>query len=122
MAQPVLLVEDDVETRESLRFMLESDGYGVVTAGNGQEALDALRQGLTPCLILLDLMMPVMDGFQFRQRQLEDPHLAAIPVVACSGHFDSDANATRLRAAAYFQKPVDVDRLLQIVGSYCDRR
>ena len=120
MAQPVLLVEDDVETRESFRFVLESGGYGVVTAENGQQALDALRQGLTPCLILLDLMMPVVDGFQFRQRQLEDPHLAAIPVVACSGHFDSDA--TRLRAAAYFQKPVDVDQLLQVVGSYCDRR
>ncbi len=121
MTRPVLLVEDDVDTRDSLRFVLEADGYGVVTAENGQEALHALQQGLNPCLILLDLMMPVMDGFQFRQRQLQDPQLAAIPVVAYSGHYDAGINAARLRAAAYFQKPVDVDQLLALIGAYCPK-
>ena len=63
----VLLVEDDLDIRQSMRFLLELDGFKVVTAANGAQALSQLRRGLRPCVILLDLMMPIMDGFEFRK-------------------------------------------------------
>ena len=111
----VLVVDDDPETRDSMELLLQSDGYTVVTAEHGDAALTSLRRGIIPCAILLDLMMPVMDGFQFRQEQLNDPQLAAIPVITYSGHYDAQANAARLRPAAYFQKPVDPDVLLALL-------
>lgn len=118
---PVLLVEDDPDTRDSMKFVLEADQHPVVTAANGQEALDTLHQGVAPCVILLDLMMPVMDGMQFRQEQLKDPELATIPVVAYSGHHDVAANVRQLHPAAYLRKPVDPEVLLELVNSHCDK-
>jgi CheY-like chemotaxis protein len=115
----VLVVDDDPEMRDSMEMLLQSDGYAVVTAEHGEAALTSLRGGISPCAILLDLMMPVMDGFQFRQEQLSDPQLAAIPVITYSGHYDVQANAARLRPAAYFQKPVDPDILLALIREQC---
>jgi CheY-like chemotaxis protein len=115
----VLVVDDDPEMRESMELLLQSDGYAVVTAEHGEAALTSLRRGITPCAILLDLMMPVMDGFQFRQEQLGDPQLAAIPVITYSGHYDVQVNAARLRPTAYFQKPVDPDVLLALLREQC---
>lgn len=120
--QPVLLVEDDAEIRTAMRCLLELDGYPVVTASNGAQALDQLRGGLRPCLILLDLMTPVMDGFQFRREQMQDATLAAIPVAVYSGHYDPKASAARLGAAAYFEKPVEIETLLGVVAAYCPKR
>jgi CheY-like chemotaxis protein len=77
----VLVVEDDQPTRELLRRQLQADGWAVTEAANGRAALDALEREPEPSLILLDLMMPVMDGFEFRAEQVRDPALAAIPVV-----------------------------------------
>ncbi len=115
----VLLVEDEPDVQESFKFMLESEGYSVVTADNGRDALNQLRRGFRPTLILLDLMMPVMDGFEFRRAQLRDARLAVIPVVVYSGHHDVKANAAQLRAAAYLQKPVDPDVLLELISTHC---
>jgi CheY-like chemotaxis protein len=117
-SHPVLIVEDDHDIREVMRLLLESNGYVVVTAANGEEALLALRSGNKPCLILLDLMMPKMDGFQFRRDQLRDPTLARIPVAVYSGHYDPTEYAPFLRAAAYLHKPIETETLLKIVRAY----
>jgi len=114
----VLIVDDNPDTRESIKFLLEAHGYTVQTAEDGRDALDQLRGGPVPNLILLDLMMPRMDGFAFRQAQLQDQRLARIPVIVYSGHHDPEANAERLQAAAYFQKPVDVDALMRLVETH----
>ncbi len=118
---PVLVVEDDANTREAMRSLLELNGYAVVTAADGSEALQRLRAGLKPCLILLDLMMPGMDGFEFVNEKRQDPRLAAMPVVIYSGHSDARSSAARLGADGYFQKPVEVERLLTLVATYRER-
>src|SRR5262245_59582395 len=86
MVQPVprksvLIIEDDPDIREALAEILEDEGYATVLAGNGREALDHLAKSEMPALILLDLMMPIMDGWQFRDEQRRSPSYAAIPVV-----------------------------------------
>lgn len=115
----VLLVDDDATVRDSMKWLLELHGHPVVTAANGAEALDRLRNGLRPRVILLDLIMPVMDGFEFREKQIQDAELAAIPVLVYSGDFDSAANAKRLGATAYFQKAAGVEALLKLIEKLC---
>jgi CheY-like chemotaxis protein len=102
-----------------MRSLLEIEGYVVHTAADGAEALKLLRSGFEPGLIVLDLMMPGMDGFQFRKEQLRDPKLSAIPVVIYSGHHDVKANAALLEPTAYVQKPIDFDRFLSLVSAHC---
>lgn len=119
--QTVLVVDDDREVRESLRDLLQLDGYKVKTATDGQDALEQLRGGLRPCIILLDLMMPAMDGQHFRAEQLRDPQLAHIPVVVLSGHYDPQ-NAASLGAVASLCKPVDIGTVLQLIEAHCVRQ
>jgi CheY-like chemotaxis protein len=102
-----------------MRSLLELEGYVVHTAADGAEALKRLRSGLEPGLIVLDLMMPGMDGFQFRKEQLRDPKLSAIPVVIYSGHHDDKANAALLEPTAYIRKPFDFDSFLDLVSAHC---
>jgi CheY-like chemotaxis protein len=115
----VLVVEDLSAPRDALTALLGLKGYQVATATDGEEALGMLRSGLEPCLILLDLVMPRKNGYQFRAEQLQDQRLAAIPVVVYSGYYDPRIAASQLKAAAYFQTPFDVHALLQIVETYC---
>jgi CheY-like chemotaxis protein len=115
----VLVVEDDPDIQQVLRFALEMAGYPVATADNGVEAIRQLQAGAPPCLILLDLMMPVMDGWQFRAEQQRDPALAAIPVVVISADGRVPQKAASLGAAGYMRKPVDFDRLVEVVRRYC---
>ena len=115
----ILLVEDDPDSRACMRSLLELEGYVVHTAADGAEALKRLRSGLEPGLIVLDLMMPGMDGFQFRREQLQDPKLCAIPVVVYSGHHDAKANAALLEPTAYIKKPIDFDSFLDLVSVHC---
>jgi len=82
-------VEDEKDLRELLAEVLQDHGYTVATAANGREALDRLASGPLPALILLDLMMPVMTGWEFRRRQIQDVRIAAIPVIAFSGVADA---------------------------------
>ena len=116
----VLVVEDDPDIRATLCEALDDHGYTAVGAGNGAEALDYLRGALEPpCLILLDLMMPVMDGQTFRNEQRADPRIAAIPVVVISAYRDVEKYASEL-AAEYLPKPVRLDTLIETARRHCD--
>ena len=115
----ILIVEDDADLRDSLADLLTEEGYQVVGAANGQEALDYLRSAAPPCLILLDLMMPVMNGWEFREHQQKDPALSTIPVAVVSGVRNALNRRATLNAVEYFQKPVDLTALLQTVALYC---
>jgi CheY-like chemotaxis protein len=115
----ILVIDDDACCREALVSILELEGYQVACAAHGLEALASLRRGPLPSLILLDLRMPVMDGWQFRQEQQQDPVLAGIPVVVMTGAADQDQEALTVDAAGYFLKPYGVTALLDLVASYC---
>jgi signal transduction histidine kinase len=106
----VLVIDDEQDIREIFETVLRYDGYEVLSAADGQQALDLLRRGARPDAILLDLMMPHMDGWQFRVAQRQDPALASIPVIAVSA--DRTAKAAAIDANAYLAKPVDVNALL----------
>jgi signal transduction histidine kinase len=109
----ILLVEDDRSIREVLRGILEEEGYVVTTAENGRRALEQLRSGGAPDLIVLDLRMPIMDGWQFRAMQKADPVLATIPVLAVSA--DGSAKAAAIDAAAYLRKPLSRGVMLNAI-------
>jgi two-component system, chemotaxis family, chemotaxis protein CheY len=114
----LLLVEDNDLTRELFTFVLEGRGY-TVAAPNGLEALGLILDGYTPDCIVLDLRMPVMDGRQFRARQLDEPALADIPVLLLSAERSLPREAAELRAAGYLQKPVAPDDLLTALRACC---
>ena len=107
----VLLVEDDVEIRELLTEMLVHAGFEVVTATNGSEGLARMKSE-RPAVVILDLMMPVMDGWQMRARMLDDESLADIPVIVVSGTGDLRESAAGLKAERVFAKPVSWPTLL----------
>jgi CheY-like chemotaxis protein len=116
----VLVVEDDREIRESVVDVLEAEGYRVVSAPNGKEGLARLREMEKPCLILLDLMMPVMSGGEFLGLVRKDEALAAIPVVIVSAW----PNETAQLAGAtqgYVKKPIALETLLATVSRFCSR-
>ena len=113
----VFVVEDDVDTRDMLGRFLELEGFQVEVAANGKQALDRLNSGVQPCVILLDLMMPVMDGWQFRQQQVLDAHLADIPVIVVSAA--GKDRIAEIDANGYLTKPVDLEQLLERVSQYC---
>lgn len=116
----VLIVDDDAAIRAMLTELIEDCGCTALGAANGQEALDVLRQyAKPPSLILLDLMMPVMDGWEFRQAQLSDPELSSIPVIVLSARADMNSGSQALAAQAYLQKPVDIIYLQQLVVQHC---
>ena len=117
MTQPILIVEDDADIRTDLAELLRSEGHNVVTAGDGLEALSRLRQA-APRLILLDLMMPVMDGWRFRAEMLKDPALARIPVVLLSGAGNLREAVAALGAAGSVAKPFTLDAVLRAVEQH----
>jgi len=117
VARPVLIVEDDADLREMMAQLLALEGFGATTAANGLEALEYLERGAKPDVILLDLMMPVMDGWEFRRQQQSDPALAGVPVIILSAL--DQRRAAEVNAAAVLKKPLDFDRLLELVRQYC---
>jgi CheY-like chemotaxis protein len=120
MKERVVIVEDDELIRDSLLEVLEDAGYEAIGAGDGREALDKLAAlDRPPCLIVLDLMMPGMDGREFRRQQLTDPAIKDIPVVVISAFRDLDEIAKELRPAAHFKKPLKLQDFLQIVQTHC---
>jgi CheY-like chemotaxis protein len=113
----VLVVDDDPDIRESLREVLEDEGYEVACVGNGQEALEHLKTvSPRPCVILLDLMMPVMDGWQFRKEQKKDPDIAGIPLVVITA---TGKRPVLIDAAELVMKPLDLSRLFEAIERYC---
>lgn len=114
---PVLIVEDDADLREMMAQLLLLEGFQTAAVANGREALEYLHRRESPEVILLDLMMPVMDGWEFRRLQQADPALAGVPVIVLSA-LDQSRTAD-VTAAAFLKKPLDFDRLLQLVRSYC---
>jgi DNA-binding response OmpR family regulator len=115
----VLVVEDDPDLLAALAGALEEEGFGVSRARHGLDALGQLRSGCRPCVILLDLMMPIMNGWQFRHEQRQDRDLARIPVVVVSAKTDSAQHAAWLEADAYLEKPLSLGKLLEIVNRFC---
>ena len=115
---PVLIVEDDADLREMMAQLLSLEGFQAATVANGSEALQYLHNGhVKPDVILLDLMMPVMDGWEFRRKQQADPAFADVPVIVLSALDQS--RAADVQAEAFLKKPLDFDRLLQLVRQYC---
>ena len=118
----VLIVDDDPDVAAVLADLLELEGFVVRSALDGAAALSLLRNGLAPCAILLDLMMPVMDGWAFRAAQLADPVLAQIPVVVTSaGGFTREAIEEQLGAVEYLPKPFSETDFLAAIGHVCGR-
>lgn len=116
----ILVVDDDIDLRETLISVLEESGYDVVGAENGVAALSALRTGPRPSLVLLDLMMPVMDGPTFRLEQLKDPAIADIPVVVISAYQDVATHAGDL-ALEHLPKPIRLDEIRDCIRRLCER-
>lgn len=115
---PVLLVDDDPSLVEAVKLGLESHGYPVVTAHDGNEGLERLRSE-HPFVVLLDLEMPGMTGWQFVEQKEADPSIASVPVVVVSSRSDATRQAHALHAAAGLQKPVDLDAVMATVRTQC---
>ena len=116
----VLVVEDDADVREAIAEVLSDCEYKPLHASNGAEALQHLRTAeVRPCVILLDVMMPTMDGWQFRAAQKSDPSVSDIPVVVLSAHANGSEAAAKMDAAAYLAKPVSLERLVTVVERFC---
>jgi CheY-like chemotaxis protein len=113
-----MIVEDDDDIRESLQEALEAEGYPVHVAANGREGLTLLAHIERPCVILLDLMMPVMNGWEFLSVQRQDRAFAQIPVIVVSA---APETALPRDSAAVVPKPVDLDQLLEVVRKLCRR-
>jgi CheY-like chemotaxis protein len=112
----ILVVEDEVDIQLALKEALEWQGYHVITASNGNEALDTLSRVLLPCVILLDLMMPVMNGWEFSKTLRADEKLSTIPIVVVSAYTD---RASEIGAQEAIGKPVNLNTLYSLVKKYC---
>ena len=120
MAKLILIVEDDLDVSRLLAEILEAEGYCAAIAANGREALDYLRKNTHhPDLILLDMMMPVMDGWAFREEQRKLPEVASIPVVTVTADGDARGKAASIQAAGYVSKPLQIDSLLDEIERIC---
>ena len=119
----ILVVDDDAALRNILVEVLEEEGYRARAACNGMEALEVLRTlPVPPTLILLDMMMPVMDGWAFRAEQRRDPQLSEIPVVIFSAQGRVKEMASQVSASAYLKKPLPLKELLETIEKFCGRR
>jgi CheY-like chemotaxis protein len=117
----IMVVDDDVEVREAVSELLENHGYAVIPASNGREALDELKiHNLRPSLILLDVMMPVMDGQTFCAEQQADPELKDIPVVVFTAFGAALDKMKNVDAMPRLEKPVRAEQLLDSVEMWSD--
>jgi len=119
MASTVLIVDDDPNLQRLMTKFLKLEGFSSIPASNGREALEYLRGGGNASVILLDLRMPVMDGWAFRKEQQSDPGLAEIPVVVLTG-IDGE-HMIELGAAAAFHKPVSFPETVGVVRRLCEQ-
>ena len=115
----VLIVEDDAGIRETLLEILEEEGYQAAAASNGWEALQVMRRAGPPCVLVTDLMMPVMDGWELLGQVRQDAALASVPVVIITGDGRAEVRAEALGTSGCLLKPLDIGRLLSLVERYC---
>jgi CheY-like chemotaxis protein len=117
----VLVVDDDEEIREVVRGVLEEEGYLTIVTSNGEEALACLREGsIRIGLVLLDLLMPKMDGWEFQRQRQREPEIEAIPLVVVTAHGGTLRGWVAEQASVpVMPKPIDFNRLLQVVATYC---
>lgn len=113
----ILIIEDDKSIREAICELLTDEGYEVSTAANGERALEYLRSHPIPCLVLLDMMMPIMGGREFLDIVIKDSVLAPIPVFILSASVDKTNSEG---AVGYIKKPADLDLIVKIVKTYCE--
>lgn len=118
MPKKILIVEDDNSIRELLVELLQSEGYEVASAVNGLEGLKYLQNNENPNLILVDLMMPVMDGYTFRTEQVKNPKWSKIPVVVMSAEANAKEKMKSYNITAFLSKPVELDTILKTVEQY----
>ena len=114
----ILIVEDQRDIAEGLSSLLATEGHRVSHVPNGEAALQKLRQGVVPDLLLLDLATPVVDGYEFRRRQLADPSIAHVPVIVLTATTHVRDPQT-LKAHAILTKPVDFDVLCEAIDKAC---
>ena len=113
----VLVVEDDRAIRQMIKDVLEVEGYTVFTAADGREGIEQLKSlSPSPCMVVLDLMMPGTNGWKFLDHQRSDPKLSAIPIIVCSAYSES---AKSVKPNAILEKPVKLDALLHAVHEFC---
>jgi DNA-binding NtrC family response regulator len=117
MSKPktVLIVEDDEAIRSSIAELLSDEGYEVRVASDGSQAIKDLKQNQAPDLILLDLMMPTMDAFQFRSEQFSNRLHVDVPVVVMSAHPNIRTEAERIQVSTFIRKPIDIDQMMDTV-------
>jgi CheY-like chemotaxis protein len=115
----VLVIEDDEAIAEALVSLLEDAGHPARRVPDGRRALEALRSGGDTCVILLDMTMPVMNGWRFREEQMKDAALSGIPVIVCTADPLAEQKAREVGAAGWLRKPLDPERLLEAVGRFC---
>jgi CheY-like chemotaxis protein len=120
-AHSILVVDDQTDSSDAVGLALEHEGVHVRVAHDGEEALGMLQRGFRPCVVVVDLMMPKMDGWEFRQRQLSNPEFAGIPVLIMSGYPNADKAAGTLGVRTVLKKPLSVPRLLALVNRHCRR-
>ena len=120
--QGILVVDDSTSVRNALVTLFRNEGYEARGARDGMEALRLLRNGFDASLVVLDMMMPQMDGWDFCQAQRRDPALADIPVIILTSVVNPMLEAKKLHAVAGFRKPLDVYALLEAVSEHCARR
>lgn len=109
----VLIVEDETELRESLREVMEDEGYAVQVAADGREAM-AVLSSMSPCVVILDLIMPIMSGNEVYDAMQADPRLANIPVIVSTSDPSGSPSGVPI-----MKKPVNIDRLIQLVARLC---
>jgi CheY-like chemotaxis protein len=117
-SKTVLVVEDDPDIREVLEEMLDSGGHRVLTASNGREALDILDRLSSPCLVLLDLMMPVMSGFAFLEELQRRPNNQSVSVLLISANAQVEQAARGTGVVGFVKKPFDLDDVLALVDAH----
>ncbi len=116
----ILVVEDNDDNRDALVFLLELEGVATRGARNGREALALLQDGLRPCLIVLDLVMPDMDGLTFYRVMKADPDLASVPVVIVTASgLEAEARARAAGVEVFMRKPPDVEELKRLAAHHC---
>jgi len=117
----VLVVDDDAEIRQALAELLEDEDYGVLLAANGKEAIDLVVAGMKPDVILLDVMMPVMDGWHFLSARLKHPDLVEVPIIIISAGQEAEREARKVGVFEVVKKPLHVDDLIHRIEE-CRRR